>query len=247
MRIRLMLSLVTVGLMAAPAVAADDAKAVIEKAIKAHGGEENLTKYKASKIKAKGTLSIMGMDIDFSVEASSQLPDQFREEVKLDVMGNEVTIIQVFDGKKGWVSQMGNTMEVDGTQLKQLKDQAYGNYIETLVPLIKDKQFELTSLDETKVEGKLVNGVKITAKDHKDVKMYFDKESGLLLKSEHKTMDPTMQEVESETYYRDYKDVSGLKQSFKQTVKHDGKKFLEAQVTEIKVLEKLDSSTFNKP
>src|SRR5262249_10922931 len=192
---------------------------VIEKAIKAHGGEENLTKYKAAKIKAKGTLSINGMDIDFTVEASSQIPDQFREEVKLDIMGNEISIIQVYDGKKGWVSQMGTTMEVDGAQLKQLKDQAYGNYIETLVPLTKDKQFELTLLDETKVDGKLVSGVKIVSKDHKDVKMYFDKESGLLVKSEHKAMDPTMQEVESETYYRDYKDVSGIKQSFKQSVK----------------------------
>jgi hypothetical protein len=32
----------------------DDAKAILEKAIKAHGGEDNLTKYKAGMMKVKG-------------------------------------------------------------------------------------------------------------------------------------------------------------------------------------------------
>ena len=200
-----------------------------------------------AKVKAKGTLSAMGVDIEFTVEAASQLPDQFREDLKLDVMGNQVAVVQVFDGKKGWVSNMGMTMEVDGAQLDQLKEQAYVTYVESLVSLIKDKQFELKLLDETKADGKAAIGVKVSSKGHKDMKMYFDKESGLLLKTERKAMDPAMQEVEAETYYRDYKDVSGTKQAMKQLVKHDGKKFLEAEVTEIKVLEKLDASTFTKP
>src|SRR5437879_5745793 len=124
MRIRLMLTLVTLGLAVGPA-AADDAKAVIEKAIKAHGGEEKLTKFKATKVKAKGTLQLMGVDIEFTAEASAMFPDRYREEIKMDIMGNMLSIVQVFDGKKGWVSSQGMTMEVNGAQLDQLKDQAY--------------------------------------------------------------------------------------------------------------------------
>jgi hypothetical protein len=246
MRIRLILSLVALGLVAGRG-AADDAKAVVEKAIKAHGGEEKLTKYKAAKVKAKGTLQLMGTDIEFTADASTMFPDRYREEIKMDIMGNKLEIVQVFDGKKGWVSTQGMTMEVQGAQLDELKDQAYGNYLESLVPLVKEKQFELTLLDETKVDGKAAVGVKVASKGHKDIKMYFNKESGLLVKTEHKAVDPGMQEVEAETYYRDYKDVSGTKQAMKQLVKHDGKKFLEAEVTEIKLMEKIDASTFEKP
>src|SRR5262245_2363647 len=246
MRIRMIIAFVALGLATGPA-AAEDAKSVVEKAIKAHGGEEKLTKFKATKVKAKGTLQLMGVEIEFSASASTMFPDKYREELQMDVMGNKLTVIQVYDGKKGWVSAQGMTMEVMGGQLDQLKDQAYSTYIETLVPLIKDKQFELTLLDETKVDGKAALGIKVVSKGHKDIKMYFSKESGLLVKTEQRTLDPAMQEVEAEVTYRDYKDVDGTKQAMKQSIKFDGKKFLEAEVTEMKLLEKLDNSTFEKP
>src|SRR5262245_10271929 len=246
MRIRLMLTLVAFGLTAGPAVA-QDAKSVIEKAIKAHGGEEKLTKFKATKVKAKGTLQLMGVPIEFTAEASSMFPDRFREELKLDIMGNMITVLHVYDGKKGWLSAQGMTMELTGDELDQVKEQAYSNYIENLVPLLKDKQFELSLLDETKVDGKPALGVKVSSKGHKDIKMYFNKESGLLVKTEQKTRDPAMQEVEAEAYYHDYKDVNGTKQAMKQSIKYDGKKFLDAEVTDIKLLETLDAKTFEKP
>jgi hypothetical protein len=242
----MMLVLVAIGLVAGRATA-DDAKTIVEKAIKAHGGEEKLTKFKATKLKAKGTMSLMGADIEFSVEATTQLPDQFREEVKLEVMGQSFSIVQVYDGKKGWASNPMGTMELDGAQLDELKEQAYGNYVESLVPLLKDKQFELKLIGEEKIDEKPAVGVKVTAKGHKEIKIFFDKETSLMVKTESKTLDPAMQEVNSETIYSNYKDVNGLKQAMKILVKHEGKKFMEGEVTEIKVLEKVDASTFAKP
>ena len=58
-------------LLARPAAAQNDVKAVIEKAIKAHGGEEKLSKYKASTMKGKGKISLMGNDAEFKMEAST--------------------------------------------------------------------------------------------------------------------------------------------------------------------------------
>ena len=68
------------------------------------------------------------------------------------------------------------------------------------------------------------------------------------MKSRKKSKDPNGgQEVEAETYYKDYKEINGTKQSMKQLLKHDGKKFLEAEVTDMKLLDKIDPSTFEKP
>src|SRR5579859_6363032 len=151
MLIRSMIVLVALGVVSGPAVA-DDVKAVLEKAIKAHGGESNLSKYKAAKVKAKGVMSVMGADVEFSVDATSQLPDLLRVELKLDIMGQAITVVQVYDGKKGWASGPMGTMELDGAQLDELKEQAYGNYVENLTPLLKDKQFELKLIGEEKLD-----------------------------------------------------------------------------------------------
>jgi hypothetical protein len=230
------------------AAQAQDAKAVIEKAVKAQGGEDNLKKFPAARVKAKGSMELMGVEIEFSLDSSVQNPDKFRNDINLEVMGQKITIVQVYNGKKGWQSMLGQTMEVEGDQLDDLKEEAYGNYLEQLFPLLHDKQFELKAVDGEKVDDKPTDGVKVTSKGHKDVTLFFDKDSGLLVKSRKKSKDPNGgQEVEAETFYKDYKEVNGTKQSMKQLLKHDGKKFLEAEVTDMKLMDKIDASTFDKP
>ena len=62
--------------LAVPAAAQDSPKAVIEKAIKAHGGADPLTKFTAERVSIKGTLSIMGMDVEATGTAVTQYPDK---------------------------------------------------------------------------------------------------------------------------------------------------------------------------
>jgi hypothetical protein len=69
----------------------------------------------------------------------------------------------------------------------------------------------------------------------------------MLLKSERKSLGPNNSEVTSESYFHDYKDVSGVKLPMKQITNHDGAKFLEITITDTKVMEKVDDSTFAKP
>ena len=146
---------------------ADDAKAVIEKAVKAQGGEDNLKKFPAARVKAKGSMELMGVEIEFALDSSVQNPDKFRNDINLEVMGQKITIVQVYDGKKGWQSMLGQSMEVEGDQLEELKEEAYSNYLEQLYPLLHDKQFELKAVDGEKVDDKPTDGVKVTAKGHR--------------------------------------------------------------------------------
>src|SRR5579859_7391370 len=83
-------------------LAADDkdAKETIEKAIAAHGGKENLDKFKASKSSGKGTISIMGMDLEFTIETLGQFPDKRKSTIKFEIMGTAATVEQVLNGNK---------------------------------------------------------------------------------------------------------------------------------------------------
>ncbi len=226
--------------------AADEPKDIIAKAIKAYGGEEKLTKLVAGKSKVKGKLELFG-GISFTSESYSQLPDKFKEVSTLEIMGNQVNITTVYNGKEAWVSAMGQTQALEGKALEQMKENAYAGRVGQLVTL-KEKEFELAPLGEIKVGGKTAVGVKVSSKGHKDISLFFDKTTGLLAKTERRAVDAQSgQEYNEERFDSDYKLVSGMQTPHKVVVHRDGKKFMEAEVTEIKILDKLDDSEFAKP
>src|SRR5207248_11447730 len=101
-------------------------------------------------------------------------------------------------------------------------EQGYAGWVATLLPL-KDKAFTLTTIGEVEVEKRPALGVKVSSKGHRDVDLYFDKESGLLVKTETRLKDEGGQEVMAETFLRDYKDVEGTKHAMKFAVHRDGK------------------------
>jgi outer membrane lipoprotein-sorting protein len=225
------------------AVHADESspKAIIERAIKAQGGEEKLAKFNSYTYTEKGKYYGMGEGLDYVGKYAVELPDRYRMEVQ-----NFFTI--VLDGDKGWMVMNGNTEELSGDRLKEQQEERYASWVASLLPLIKDKDFSLTPLPETKVEGKPAVCVQVSRKGHRDVKLYFDTDTGLLVKVEQRVKDEMANaEVNQDITIKDYKDVDGAKMPTKFVVKRDGKLFVEAQVEDLKPAEKLDKSTFAKP
>lgn len=231
-------------------VRADDAKLqeVVDRAIKAHGGLDNLKKFKASATKQKGKVRVMGQAFDYTSEASLQLPDRFRLEVKTNAGGQEFTFIQVINGNKGWMKLADNSQELDKDMLDEAKEQLNAANITQLVCL-KDKEYKLSTLGEVKVGDRPAIGIRVERKGYRDVSLFFDKEKSLLRKMETRGKDPMQggQEYTSTTLYDDYKKVEGMMVAYKTTVERDGKPFVDGEVTEVTVSEKLDDSVFEKP
>jgi hypothetical protein len=226
----------------------NDPKALVARAIKAHGGEEKLAHVKTTYVKGKGTVEVMGLSLEFTISGVVQQPGQSKNEISFEIMGMQVTVVHVFNGEKGWMKLNNQVMEVDKEHLAEMKEEMYEEQVQTLVPLLKDKAFTLTALGEDKVNGKPALGVKVASKGHKDVDLYFDKQSGLVVKSVRQSYDPnTKKEVSRETILSDYKDQNGLKFPSKMVMQMDGKKFLDMDVTEYKLIDKLDDSEFGKP
>ena len=69
------------------------------------------------------------------------------------------------------------------------------------------------------------NGVKVSSKKHRDLKMFFDKETGLLVKTEH-TLEDGGKELVQEEYYSEFKETDGYKRPTKLLVFRKGKKLL---------------------
>jgi outer membrane lipoprotein-sorting protein len=245
-----LIKFVAVGILLAGsswAPAQDDAKAILDKAVKAHGGLDKLAKVKAQQSKAKGSVeSPVGL-IEFTQESWFQHPDKFKEVSHATVMGQQIDATTVYNGKEGWINVMGQTMALEGPLLEAAKDG-----IDTIglarLAFLGGKDYELTALGESKVNDRPVLGVKISRKGHKDVNLYFDKETNLLAKLEHRVKDPMGgAEVGEERIIVDYQDVDGMKVAMKATINRDGKKFMDIEVTDIKFTDKLDDGTFEKP
>ena len=224
-----------------------DLKAVIDKAIKAHGGEANLTKYKAATWKGKGTYHGQGQAIPFSAEWFSQPPGQHTVRVEAEANGMKFAFIEVVNGDKGWSKAGEELKEMDKETLAEKKEQIYANWVASLAPH-KDKVFKFTPLGEVEIGKRAAVGVNVARKDHRDVKLFFDKKTGRLLKREMRIKDTEAnQEATEEAFYHDYKLMDGVWRACKHDIKRDGKPHVEVEMSEYKNEEKLDDSTFAKP
>jgi hypothetical protein len=248
MRTVLIPSLVAGLLLAAGSAArADEVQDIIARAIKAHGGADKLAKQSTLQTKSKGTIEIMGQSLPFSEESTIQQPGQLKSVVQLQVNGQNITITTVFDKDKGWVNVAGKTMDLDENAVKAVKDQLAMMNVAKLTAL-KDKKDALSLVGDDKVDGRDVVGIRVAPKGQKAINLYFDKKTGLIAKVSWRSTDAmTGQEIDEERIIQEYQDMDGAKVAKKLLVNHDGKKHLEAEVEEIKFLDKVDDSTFAKP
>jgi hypothetical protein len=225
-----------------------DATAILDKAIKALGGEEKLSKIKAYSVKSKGTLTIMGNDSDFTTSVTHEGLDHFRSQFEGRFGDNDFKAISVINGDKGWAKFGDMDIEMDENRIKDEKRRIYLATIPSHILHAKDKAFKIETAADEKVADKPAAVLKITGPDNKDFKLYFDKESGLPVKQVATVPDFGGQgEFTQETTYSDYKDFDGVKRATKMTATRDGEKFISSELTEFKVLDKVEPDTFTQP
>ena len=112
---------------------------------------------------------------------------------------------------------------------------------------LKGNGFKFEAAGEEKVGDKPAVILKVTGPDGKDFTLSFDKESGLPVKQVAKVIGFQGKEYTLESTYSDYKDFGGIKKATKIEIKRDGEKFQDLEVTEFKVLDKVDPDAFTEP
>jgi hypothetical protein len=225
-----------------------DPHAILDKAIKAIGGEEKLKKLDATSWKVKGTIIFNGDSNPFTSQSTAQGLDHYRSEFDGEFGGNPVKGLVVLNGKKGWRRFGEDTMSMDEDAVAVEKRRVYLQVIPTHLVILKDKSYKLEAAGEQKVGDKPAAGIKVTAPDGKDFTIYFDKDSGLPVRTVATVMGfGDAEEFTQQTDYSDYKEFEGIKRAVKVTAKRDGEDFIKTELTEFKILDKVDSKTFDEP
>ena len=248
---RIPICVLTLGALAiAPlgAFAQDDLKAVLRKSIAAHGGEKELGKMNAAISKFKGTMELMGNTFNITGETFLQKPDKVKNVMSLDINCKNIDVVTVFDGKKLWVSVMGQTKEIDDEKIiKSTREEMQVEGAQNMADFLKEP-YELGALGESKVKGKDAIGIRVGKKGQRDISLFFDKKTHLVLKTEMRTLDPNSgEEVTQEKFIVSYQDKNGMKVAKRVEIVKDGKPFMDIEITDIQIVDRHDDSIFAKP
>ena len=239
--------IVVAGLVGSARADEAGAKAVVEKAIKAIGGAEKIAKAGVLTWKSKGTITLNDVDNEFNGRTVAQGVDRYRAEFEGDFNGNQVKGVTVIDGKKGWRKFGEEVVEMDGDAVTREMRNIYLQVVAvTLVPLT-GKGFKVETAADEKVGDKPSAVIKATGPDGKPFTLYFDKESGLLVKLVATVAGFNGDDFEQESTYADYQDFGGIKKATKVDSKRDGNPFLKVTVSEFKATEKAEPDTFAEP
>ena len=232
---------------AATAQAQDEARGLIERAVKAHGGAESLARVKADRVKFKGTLVLRGHTVPFVAETTMQLPAQYRHFIETNDGVDKHTILHVINGEKVYVAIDGQPIKLDAAALGEIRTGLELQRAQRLLPLLADKSYQLAVLDDLKVNDRPAAGVRVTGRGRKELRLYFDKEYGLLVRAEFQLDDGKGKQVRQHYFYGDFKDIGGYRRYTKVKAFRDGKQIMEAELLDAKTFDKIDETEFAKP
>ncbi len=227
---------------------AADAKAIVEKAIKARGDKPD-AKFGAMTWQDKGKFTGGGFELPYTAEWAFQSPDKYRFVFTGTFGDAKITMTVVVNGEKAWQADGIKVEEITGEKLTQTVNEAYQFRVSALTPLLTDKGFTLATANGKDVGKKPTVAVKVTHEKKPAITLYFDKDSGLLVKRELIVKDEFQKwkEVLDEAYFSDYKEANGKKHFTKLKIVRDGKPMIEATLFDAKETEKLDAKLFEKP
>jgi hypothetical protein len=187
-----------------PAGAADEPRAVIERALQAMGGVEAVKQQAAVRMKVKGQFFFGQKDQSVPVQGE-MFEFGLRSKMVLRLDALRCTI--VVDGAKSWRDINGQIETPSKEEIEEQRASSHQDRVTRLTALLKDKGFTLAPLPDVKMDGRPARGVKVSYKDQPDTSLYFDKESGFLLKYAYrakKTGD--VQEALHETVLSNYRE-----------------------------------------
>lgn len=240
------------GLMMPATLARADDKAagdLLEKAIQAYGGAEKAAKLTAIAAKGKTTISEGGMEVTFTFDVSLQGFDLMKMEAEVSIAGQTMKTTMVLNGDKAWAVNPGTgKTEEAPKEVAPLMRQVMTALRSAGNPAgLKDKDIQLAHGGVGKIDVVDTEILRINRKDLTEITLVFDKKTGMPLKAETKIKEPNANEASIEFAYSDFKEVNGVKHPHRVKILRDGKDIAELELTEIKLDQKFDASTFEKP
>ena len=233
-------------LLLAGTASAEDARALIDRAIQAHGGAARLERTKKGHVKAKCEVKDVNAPFEYEIEEWFDLPARNKRIYDEKGHGTARHVEWLFMGKESWMREGSRRVEHKSWPVSLSAEQQQWYAVLAILLLLREKDAQLTSLPEETKDGRILAGIHVVyflySGDY-----FFDKSTGLLARSKRTWQSPVNgEEEDAETIYEDYRDIQGIHypMRFKVAAKKYSSTFT---LSSIEFLDKIDESIFSKP
>jgi hypothetical protein len=217
---------------------------VIQRAIAAHGGKDALAKRATVSYRTETVMYVDGEERKVVTDGIYQAPAQMKSQARFQ---SGITLIQWDSDGRAW-QKLGEkpVEELRGHALKYEQHILYITYLQLLNPLVSDGNgFHLAAVGQSELDGRTINGIRVTKESQEPVTLFFDAKTNLLVKLQRKTYDRQEgKEQILEEIFSDFKDIDGAKQPTRSSIFIDGKKASVKVRVESKPIEKQPDSIF---
>jgi hypothetical protein len=231
----------------------DDVTQLIDRALKAHGGAERLAQPRAYIVVVEMTSKSKRAPAGVSSRAthSFQPPNQYRLEEDAMRGGRPSKYIEVYNGNRGWTKRDGVLQAMAPKTAAQPPDVQQG-FGYKFILCLRDRNNTATALGVSNLGGTAAFGVKIThplGRGSEERRLFFDMETGLLLKSELHARLSTGGELASEQSWADWRVIDGIAVPHRVTnaIRDAGGTVHERVFTDFKFADKLEPKLFDRP
>jgi hypothetical protein len=240
---------VATGLQAQPPAISDAnpapagaAEALLDKALAAGGGADRIGNLR--NLRLKGLFSA-GDKAALPVRLTCVGLEQMRLEMQLPV---DAVMVLVRNGDKIWV-RAGDlpSDEVAGEDLERLKDFFFALAVPDVLLQLKHKEYVLTPLPDAKVGGRDAAGVRVLHAHRHELRLYFDRQTGLPVKSCVLLPSPTGTDQTAECFFDGYKEFNGVKHFTHLRIRQGDADLFEIHIQELEFPERVKPTLFAKP
>ena len=215
-------------------------KAILLAAAKATGGD-TLKTVKSLEVRVAGTANTPNGAMDLKLKLTILFPDHLRNDAELPVG----MVTQGFDGKAGWILAPQGLIDLPPDFIPEFGrgialTGGWGLYQQAL-----DGKVEVQYLDDEDFDGKKANVVQ-WAGPSGPIKLYFDASTHLLIGAHFRAITP-QGDTQTDQHWSDFHAVEGLQYPYHNQVDHDGQKFTETNVSDLKINTNPDPAIFARP
>ena len=149
---------------------------------------------------------------------------------------------RAFNGTMGWEKNQARVREITGQQLNDLRRtwQLFGD-------LKIKEQFTRMNVGKDKIDGRDVNVIRGVVSDRRRERLYFDAETGLLLRR-ISYMETPIGVIPEQVDFDDYREVDGVKIPFTVRISAiDSNASGTRKFTDVKINVPVDDAKFSKP
>ncbi len=209
---------------------------LLEKYTQALGGDAAIAKLKSRVM--KGTVTTTA-GVSFGYELYQSAPDK----VLAVITSPQGVTERGFDGSTGWEKSARGIRDLGGPEVYYLR--RYPDLLKDIK--LKDQFSRLQVAGKDKINDRDVYVVRGTTTDNRRERLFFDVETGLLLRRTTSTTTP-IGNIPEQVDFDDYHDLDGMKLPFTIRVSAiDPFYSITRKFTEIKINVPIDDKRFNKP